>query len=194
MFRYIKLVEDESKYKNNQGSSVLRKFITLHKNFIAQEPTPYYGDRDMDEVLAFFGSDDGMEAVIKTPIENIIFNHKNLYHIIYENEPERINYLGRVKATLKEPNLIIETSENKVKHNYIKAFKSDHPLDAQLVVVKLTDDGVFYVTTFNLRDNKFKKLLTEGKLIYDITDRYIHDDYIDLKKLNIKLKEILGEY
>lgn len=157
---------------NDNKESYLRNFFNLHQDLIDPSPKPYSGDRDLESILYFLGSKDGLQAKVKTPIETIIFNERNLNHLLYDNEMERLNDLAKIKQTLIHPNLIIETQEGKTKHNYIKAFQEDSINKAQLVVVKVAEDGTFYVTTFRLKDRKFRDKLKEGQIIYDLSDTY----------------------
>ena len=168
---------DKSEYLNNSDNqSALRKFSILHQNLIAPLPKPYDGDRDIEAILYYLGSTDGLVARIKTPIETVIFNSRNLNHLIDDNEPERLQDLSKIKETLKNPNLIIKTNEPKTKHNYIKAFGNQDLMKAQLVVVKVLEDGTFYVTTFRLKNRKFLDKLKEGQIIYDLSDTYANID------------------
>lgn len=168
---------DKSEYLDTVANeSVLRKFSKLHKNLITPLPKSYDGDRDLEAILYYLGSKDGISARVKTPVETVIFNSKNLNHLLDDNEPERLQDLPKIKQTLQNPNLIIETQEGKTKHNYIKAFGNIDLMKAQLVVVKVLDDGTFYVTTFRLKNRKFLDKLKDGQIIYDLSDTYANMD------------------
>ena len=192
---------DKSEYLNNSDNqSALRKFSILHQNLIAPLPKPYDGDRDIEAILYYLGSTDGLVAKIKTPIETVIFNSRNLNHLIDDNEPERLQDLSKIKETLKNPNLIIKTNEPKTKHNYIKAFGNQDLMKAQLVVVKVLEDGTFYVTTFRLKNRKFLDKLKEGQIIYDLSDTYAnidesisYDNIITYSEKNVKFQKHFKE-
>ena len=153
-------------------TSVIRNFINIHKDLVEPLPKLYTGDRDLEAILYYLGSKDGITARIKTPIETVIFNERNVNHLLIDNEPERLQSLSLIKATLLRPNLIIETLEPGVKHNYIKAFGNQDIVKSQLVVVKILDDGTFYITSFRLKNRKFLDKLKEGQIIYDLSDTY----------------------
>lgn len=158
-------------YQDSNGKYSVAKFLELHKDFIDPEPMPYQGDRDLEVVLVYLGSDDGISAYIKTPIELVTFNKSNLKHLLYENNTERLSELNRIVATLKTPNLIIKTiEEGKEKHNYFKAFYIDSARNAQFVAVKVCEDGIFYATTIRLQDAKLREKVIAGDIIYDISD------------------------
>lgn len=167
--------KDKSFYLNKQEGSYIRKFIQTHKNLIDTPPEPYKGARDIKAVLTYLGSTDGISAKINTPIEIVVFNERNLSHLLEDNEPQRLSELGKIKETLRNPNLILSSQETK-KHNYIKAFKDVKLPKAQIVIVKVLEDGNFYVTSFNLRDRKFQDKLKEGQVIYDLSDTYATKD------------------
>lgn len=161
----------------NNGESVLRKFSKLHANLIEPLPNPYDGDRDLEAILYYLGSSDGLVARVKTPIETIIFNNRNLIHLLNDNESQRLKDLPKIKATLENPNLIIKTFENgSNKNNYIKAFGNENLMKAQLVIVKVAEDGAFYVTTFRLKNRKFLDKLKIGQIIYDLSDTYANKE------------------
>lgn len=169
---------DKTEYlTTSDKESALRKFSKLHANLIEPLPNPYDGDSDIEAVLYYLGSLDGLVAKVKTPIETVIFNEKNLKHLINDNEPQRLRDLSKIKPTLTNPNLVIETIEDGTKkNNYIKAFGNEDLMKAQLVVVKVSPDGTFYVTTFRLKNRKFLDKLKDGQIVYDLSDTYANKD------------------
>lgn len=192
---YLLQEKDKSYYLNStDGESELRRFSKLHADLIEPLPDLYDGERDIESVLYYLGSLDGLVARIKTPVETVIFNEKNLKHLLIDNEPQRLKDLSKIKPTLKNPNLIIETIEDGIKkNNYIKAFGNVDIMKAQLVVVKVAKDGTFYVTTFRLKNRKFVNKLKDGQIIYDLSDTYAKKDeslsYNNIiKEDNIKIK------
>ena len=206
---------DKSDYlTKDNNESELRKFSKLHADLIEPMPEPYDGDKDLEAVLYYLGSLDGLVARVKTPVETVIFNNKNLKHLLDDNEPQRLKDLSKIKPTLKNPNLIIETIENGTrKNNYIKAFGNINLMKAQLVVVKVAEDGTFYVTTFRLKNRKFLDKLKDGQIIYDLSDTYANkneslsynysitenienfkSDIILGDSIYIKIKETINEF
>ena len=192
---YLLQEKDKSYYLNStDGESELRRFSKLHADLIEPLPDLYDGERDIESVLYYLGSLDGLVARIKTPVETVIFNEKNLKHLLIDNEPQRLKDLSKIKPTLKNPNLIIETIEDGIKkNNYIKAFGNVDIMKAQLVVVKVAKDGTFYVTTFRLKNRKFINKLKDGQIVYDLSDTYAKKDeslsYNNIiKEDNIKIK------
>lgn len=163
-------------YQDQNGKYTVRKFLEWHKDLIDPEPPalnlPFDHDIDIEWVLSYLGSQDGMSAYIKTPLEIVEFNYSNLNHLINENNKERVLELPRIVETLKNPNLIIETDEGSKKNNYIKGFSSGDIRNAQFVAVKILDDMSFYVTTFRLADSKFRQKLESGKIVYDLSDQF----------------------
>lgn len=189
-----RLVEtDKSIYMSNNKSPI-RTFLELHKDLIEESPKEYKGDRDIEEVLFYLGSTDGIKAKIQTPIEQIIFNENNLNHLLFQNNSERLLDLNKIIETLKNPNLIIETNENHIKHNYIKAFSNQNIANCQLVVIKIADDGNFYVTSFRLKDFKFINKLLTGEIIYDLLDEITNKINEDFYKKSYTQQKSVGEW
>ena len=189
-----RLVETDKSIYISNNKSPIRTFLELHKDLIEESPKDYKGDRDIEEVLFYLGSTDGVKAKIQTPIEQIIFNENNLNHLLFQNNSERLLDLNKIIETLKNPNLIIETNENHIKHNYIKAFSNQNIANCQLVVIKIADDGNFYVTSFRLKDFKFINKLLTGEIIYDLLDEITNKINEDFYKKSYTQQKSAGEW
>lgn len=189
-----RLVETDKSIYISNNKSPIRTFLELHKDLIEESPKDYKGDRDIEEVLFYLGSTDGVKAKIQTPIEQIIFNENNLNHLLFQNNSERLLDLNKIIETLKNPNLIIETNENHIKHNYIKAFSNQNIANCQLVVIKIADDRNFYVTSFRLKDFKFINKLLTGEIIYDLLDEITNKINEDFYKKSYTQQKSVGEW
>ena len=134
---------------------------------IESEPEKYTGKRSVKDVLTYLGSTDGKTAVVKTPIEDVIFDKSNVAHLLYDNNSERLKDLNKVKKTLETPNIVINSQRSGHNYNYyIKSYKGDNKVSAHLQVVKKCDDGNFYVTNYPVRSNKIDDLLKTGRTVY----------------------------
>ena len=72
--------------------------------------------------------------------------------------------------TLQAPNLIISGKRNEKDYNYyIKNFKENNENKGQFEVIRVAPDGNFYSTSYTLNSNKFKQIINEGQIIFDLT-------------------------
>ena len=134
---------------------------------IESEPEKYTGKRSVKDVLTYLGSTDGKTAVVKTPIEDVIFDKSNIRHLVYDNNPERLQDVNKVKRTLENPNLVIQAERGGKTYNYyVKSYKGNDKVSAHLQVVKKCDDGSFYTTNYPARNNKITDLLKNGRTVY----------------------------
>lgn len=87
--------------------------------------------------------------------------------MIEENNSHRKKYLNRAIETIKKPNLIVK---NGVYNNYIKLFNdNENKIKPHIQIVKVKDDGSFYVTTLKPSKNQIKNNILEGQVIYDLS-------------------------
>lgn len=149
--------------------SPIENFYDIHRNYAELAPEEYKGKPTFNAVLAHLGSTDNNSAKIKTPLSEIIFNRNNLHHLIIDH-PERLPDLNKMIKTLQAPNLIVSGSRDGKNYNYyIKNFKEKNENKGQFEVVKIAPDGDFYSTSYTLNGNKFKQIINEGQIIFDLT-------------------------
>jgi len=158
----------KNKYINGSKSPIAN-FYDIHRNYAELAPEEYKGKPTFNAVLAHLGSTDNNSAKIKTPLSEIIFNRNNLHHLIIDH-PERLPDLNKMIKTLQAPNLIVSGSRDGKNYNYyIKNFKEKNENKGQFEVVKIAPDGDFYTSSYTLSSNKFKQIINEGQIIFDLT-------------------------
>ena len=158
----------KDKYISGEKSPI-EKFYDIHRNYAEPAPEEYKGKPTFKAVLAHLGSKNGDSAIIKTPLEDVIFNRNNLHHLIIEH-PERLPDLNKMIRTLQSPNLVISgTRDNKNYNYYIKNFKENNKNTGQFEVIKIAPDGSFYCTSYSLNNSRFKQIINEGQIIFDLT-------------------------
>lgn len=87
--------------------------------------------------------------------------------MINDNNSYRKKYLNRAIRTIEEPNLIVKNGDY---NNYIKLFNdNENKIKPHLQIVKVKDDGSFYVTTLKPSKQQIKKNIIEGQVIYDLS-------------------------
>lgn len=147
----------------NFSTAQLVENFFKHSN-IEESPELYNGERSIQAVLDYMGNN----GVVKTPIDKVILNNKNLYHYLFENNPERLKDLGKVKRGFENPDLIIKGEYNGKPYNYYaKPFVHNGEVRGHLNVSRNKPNGNFYQTNFSLRGNKLEDLINNGQIMYN---------------------------
>ena len=137
---------------------------------VENAPKKWHGQtiEEAKEALGFAGK---KSVLIKTPIEDIRINEGHLQHLLFENAANRKEKLFYAVGALKNPNLITKTNERGHDyHNYIKLYKENNSHISHLQIVKVKDDGSFYVTNFEPTKKQLEKKIKEGQIVYDLSD------------------------
>lgn len=135
---------------------------------IENAPKKWLG-QTIEEAKKALGFNGKKYTLIKTPIEDVTINEGHLQHLFVDNNPERKHKLMHAIGALKKPNIILETVEDGNKYrNYIKLYQSEEKgVKPHLQIVKVKDDGSFYVTNFPPTKNQLTKKIKEGQIVYD---------------------------
>lgn len=143
-------------------SQMIENFFT--NPIIEESPELYNGDRTYQAVIDFIGN----EGIVKTPTDKAVLNDKNLWHYLFENNPERLLDLGKVKRTFEKPDLVIKGQrDGKDYRYYAKPFKYKGEVKGHLNITRDKTNGNYYQTNFNLRGNKLADLINNGQVIYN---------------------------
>lgn len=133
---------------------------------IEEMPEAYTGDRNINSIIQHLNGT-GKEARTKTPIEEIIWNQKNIPHPLYDNEPERLEFLNNSVRTFENPNMILSEIKNNKDYNlYMKAFKDGEEIKPYFSVARKAPDGTFFSTHRPMGRNDFLKKYNNGQVIY----------------------------
>ena len=133
---------------------------------IEEMPEPYTGERNIKGLIQYLGGE-GMEAKTKTPIEEVIWNRNNLPHPLYDNEPERLEFLNNGIRTFENPNMILSEIKNNKDYNiYMKAFKDGEEIKPYFSVARKAPDGTFFSTHRPMGRNNFLNKYNNGQVIY----------------------------
>lgn len=153
---------------DSEGKNIYNNFVNYHQknNLIEPSPEKYEGE-SIDEICEYLGITEDKPAIIKTPKENVIINRKHIEKLVEQNESERKGFLNYIIRTLQEPNLIIKNGN---KHKYIKLFNDNNKTKPHLQIVKVANDGSFYVTNFRPTKNQVNKEIKEGQIIFDLSN------------------------
>lgn len=149
------------------SNNVYDTFISIHKELGLLENLPdNWEGQTVEDALKYLGIEKkGIK--IKSPIENIIIYKSHIEHLINDNDSYRKKFLNRAIRTIQAPNLIIRMG---VYNNYIKLFVDENSnVRPHLQIVKVKNDGSFYVTNYKLQKNQFRKNILEGEVIYDLS-------------------------
>lgn len=143
-------------------SKMVENFFTNPK--IEESPDLYNGDRTYQAVMDYVGNN----GIVKTPTDNAEMNDHNLWHYLFQNNPERLKDLGKVKRTFEKPDLIIKGQlDGKDYRYYAKPFKHDGKVRGHLNITRDKANGNYYQTNFSLRGNKLSDLINNGQVIYN---------------------------
>lgn len=146
--------------------NVYDNFVSSHKkaNLIEQAPE-YWSGETIENAKEFLNFGNKSSIKIKSPIEEITINEGHLKHLIEDNNSYRKKYLNRVIRTIQNPNIILKDNDY---HNYIKLFKSENDtIKPHLQIVKVKNDGSFYVTNYKPTKRQLKQLL-QNEVVYDL--------------------------
>lgn len=137
-------------------------FFTNSK--IEESPDLYTGDRTYQAVIDYIGNN----GIIKTPTDKAVMNDRNLWHYLFQNNPERLKDLGKVKRAFEKPDLVIKGQrDGKDYRYYAKPFKHNGEIKGHLNITRDKTNGNYYQTNFNLRGNKLADLINNGQVIYN---------------------------
>lgn len=158
----------EGKEKYLKTDNVYDNFVNIHKQqgLVEKTPEPWNGT-SIEDAINYLGIKDDKGIKIKSPVEYISIYKSHLEHLIKDNDTYRKKHLNRAIRTIQEPNLIVR---NGVYNNYIKLFSDNNKkIKPHLQIVKVKEDGNFYVTNYKLTKNQTKKIIIEGQVIYDLS-------------------------
>ena len=143
-------------------SKIVDNFFTNPK--IEESPDLYNGDRTYQAVIDYVGNN----GVVKTPTDETVMNDRNLWHYLFENNPERLKDLGKVKRVFEKPDLVIKGQrDGKDYKYYAKPFKHNGEVKGHLNITRDKTNGNYYQTNFNLRGNKLADIINNGQVIYN---------------------------
>lgn len=146
---------------------ILEQFYNLNNPNLEIAPPKYFGKRSYEAVLDHLGSKDGNFVNIKTPQRPATINRNNLKHLLFENNPERLENLNEVKQTFEKPTLIIKGERNGNAYNYYaKPYLIKDKVRGHLNIAKDKENGQFYQTNFHLRKNKLRDFINNGQITY----------------------------
>ncbi|MBQ3819395.1 hypothetical protein II810_03005 [bacterium] len=147
---------------------LVNNFFNRNNPKLEKMPPKYEGSRNMSDVLNYLGSQDKYSANIQTPVENVTFNNRNLFHLINDNEPQRLGALNQVRQTLKEPYYVIKEQNDKgtFYNGYYKPYLENDSIKGHFSLVKNVADGNFYTTNRPIRFNNLVDKINEGQVIY----------------------------
>lgn len=121
----------------------------------------------MEEICEYLNITDKKPAIIKTPKDKVIINKDHVIKLVNLNEPSRKEFLNYTLRTLEVPNLILKNGE---KHKYIKLFNDNNKTKPHLQIVKVKNDGTFYVTNYRPTKSQVIREINEGQVIYDLSN------------------------
>lgn len=162
----IELLFTPTALKNSMRPFTTAEMVEKFFNnpYIEESPPLYQGERNIQKIIDYFGNN----GIIKTPKDKVITNKNNLGHYAFENNPERLEDLGKVKRTFESPDLIIKGQRyGKDFQYYAKPFKHKGEVRGHLNITRNKPNGNFYQTNFNLRGNKLKDLINDGQVIFN---------------------------
>lgn len=96
-----------------------------------------------------------------------------------DNEKQRKTFLNYMMATIRRPNLIVKADN---KNNYFKLFLDNNEVKPHLQVVKVAEDGNFYVTNYRAHKNQVSLKIKEGEVVYDLSN--VSDKDVSLSTSN----------
>ena len=147
---------------------ILGEFYNINNPKIEISPQKYEGERTIEAVLNHLGSNGKNHVNIKTPQKPLTVNDRNLGHYLFENNPERLEDLNKVKRTFEDPLLIIKGEfEGKPYNYYAKAFKHNGQVRGHLGIARDKDIGQFFQTNYNLRKKRLGDLINNGQVTYN---------------------------
>ena len=151
-----------------QTPNIYDNFVEYHTNkgLIEKAPPKYMGET-VEEICDYLGINDKKPAIIKTPKDKVIINKDHIIKLVNQNEKERKGFLNYTIRTLEAPNLILKNGE---KHKYIKLFSENDKTKPHLQIVKVKDDGSFYVTNYRPTKKQVDTEINEGQIIYDLSN------------------------
>lgn len=158
---------EQAKAKYTKTDKVYDNFVQLHtENNLIEKVPEYWQGETVEEALEYLGIKDNKGVKIKSPIEEVSIYKSHMEHLINDNNAHRKKYLNRAIRTIQEPNLITKSGNY---HNYIKLFSDGKNTKPHLQIVKVKEDGNFYVTTLKPTKRQGDKTIIEGQVIYDLS-------------------------
>ena len=149
-------------------------FIMKHKDNIESLPETIENPTKKMIMNKLNLSPNNKQALIATPEGDVIIQESHIDKLLNRNEPQRATFFNRALATLERPNEIIIDKEAPNKKMYIKIFGNDG-IYPHVTVVKVAEDGKFYVTNF--------PVTARHKLIA-ILDKKPNTEVLDFKAQN----------
>lgn len=152
---------------------LISKFFDRNNPYLEDAPPNYEEGANFKDIINYLGSKDGESANLETPIEQIIFNNRNVPHFYNDNEIERLKFLSRLKRTFEDPYYIVkEQRDGKDYNGYYKPFRDNERVDGYFGIAKNVEDGTFYSTGRPIRAKNLREKLNEGQTIYNrLSDR-----------------------
>lgn len=157
-----------NKEKYIATDKVYDNFVNVHDELKLIEKIPeYWNGETLEDALKYLRIKDNKGIKIKSPIEEITIYKSHMEHLINDNNAHRKKYLNRAIRTIEDPNIIVK---NGAYNNYIKLFSDKNKnIKPHLQIVKVKNDGNFYVTNYKLIKKQLKKTIIEGQVVYDLS-------------------------
>lgn len=149
-------------------------FIMKHKDNIESLPETIENPTKKMIMNKLNLSPNNKQAFVATPDGDVIIQESHIDKLLNRNEPQRATFFNRALATLERPNEIIIDKDTPNKKMYIKIFGNDG-IYPHVTVVKVAEDGKFYVTNF--------PVTARHKLIA-ILDKKPNTEVLDFKAQN----------
>lgn len=151
-----------------KNDRVYDSFIKKHSDLgLIENAPPKYTGQTVEEICEYLNITDKKPAIIKTPKDKVIINKDHVIKLVNLNEPSRKEFLNYTLRTLEAPNLILKNGE---KHKYIKLFNDNNKTKPHLQIVKVKNDGTFYVTNYRPTKSQVIREINEGQVIYDLSN------------------------
>ncbi len=159
---------NKSKYLVNGENKVFDTLKDIHEKagLIENAPEKFTGKTKSDIKKHLNIGENGV-LHIQSPIEKIKIQDEHLNHLVNDNEPQRKTFLNYMVATIERPNIIVNKGK---KNNYFKFFVDNSKVKPHLQIVKVVDDGSFYVTNYRPTKQQVNKTIKEGQVIYDLSN------------------------
>lgn len=159
---------NKSKYLVNGDNKVFDTLKDIHEKagLIENAPEKFTGKTKSDIKKHLNIGENGV-LHIQSPIEKIKIQDEHLNHLVNDNEPQRKTFLNYMVATIERPNIIVNKGK---KNNYFKFFVDNSKVKPHLQIVKVVDDGSFYVTNYRPTKQQVNKTIKEGQVIYDLSN------------------------
>lgn len=134
-------------------------FIIKNQDYIEKSPQNLQ-NVTKKQIMNMLNMIDNKPAKISTPAGDVILQESHIDKLLNKNEVQRSQYFTRAIATLERPNEILKDNNKKI---FIKLF-DNNGVSPHITIVKVTDDGNFYVTNFPVTfKRKFVKVLEKDR-------------------------------